>query len=329
VVVTGLAVSPDRKLLYTGDSDGMLRAWEVTRDPPAEREVSRGPAVALEVLAFAPDGKTLLAGPYDHELHLFDATDPMAAPLVIRADPADGRPLRAAFGPDGRTVAVAHVRPEGACLCLWELTTPPRVRSRLAVEARPWSVAWSDDGRYLAVGLVGGAAVVWDVAGSEPKSVADLIGEVVAFAPGGRLLAGGKAGEGVRLHDLSTLPPRAGADFKANFRGMAFSADGRTLFVGEPLGRGLAFDVASPARERKTFNRSGGDVVALMPGAASFDLVTGDDAGQLFAWRGTDPAGSWRLPCPVRAWAAAPDGRHVAGAACDGRVYLFRIAPAP
>jgi WD40 repeat protein len=118
--MTGLAFSPDSKILATGRADGKIALWNVSRpDTPARvGQLLNGPSdnngdnsainseVSVTGIAFSPDGRILATTHLTAGLILWDVTDVNAAtqfgpPVPLATEPA----ARIQFSPSGRTVA--------------------------------------------------------------------------------------------------------------------------------------------------------------------------------------------------------------------------------
>jgi RNA polymerase sigma factor (sigma-70 family) len=107
VTVSAVAFTPDGKVLVTADTEaskkgqtGQVRLWDVTTGKEIRRlRQSNGGASSLSV---APDGRTVASGSAgDGTVHLWNIATGQADTLAT----GHQRSVRAAFGPDGRTLA--------------------------------------------------------------------------------------------------------------------------------------------------------------------------------------------------------------------------------
>jgi WD40 repeat protein len=71
-----VAISPDGKLLASGEADGTVRAWNpaTSQSVGAPFPTGTGPAGSVNVLAFSPDGKLLASGGDDGTVRLWQAS---------------------------------------------------------------------------------------------------------------------------------------------------------------------------------------------------------------------------------------------------------------
>jgi WD40 repeat protein len=94
--VDAVAISPDGRLLVSGDASGAIRVWQT--DKRKEMSSFAGHGDAVWSLAFSPDGSTLASGSRDHTAKLWDvATRSERCTLTGHTDW-----VRAvAFSPDG------------------------------------------------------------------------------------------------------------------------------------------------------------------------------------------------------------------------------------
>jgi len=107
VAGTGLVVSPEREVAFTGLGDGHLHRWtELAGGKPVRGVLDWWQKSGITALALSPDRKRLLAASGDERLGLWDLTrDPIPKPQFYDLRGAAGA---VAFAPDGRHVAVGN-----------------------------------------------------------------------------------------------------------------------------------------------------------------------------------------------------------------------------
>jgi dipeptidyl aminopeptidase/acylaminoacyl peptidase len=220
-----LAVSPDSKHLLTGSrwdekdqqgipEDNSLRLWDVETG----KEISRFDDVLFPInsVAFAPDGKSIVAGGVNSMLGLWD----IETGKRVRRFLAPTNVLSVAFSPDGTQVASSHrgglkdgkwFDPQHSVIILWDVKTGREVRRLRGHTAKIHSLAFSADGRFIASVAGGGHSYsgwrdadehtvrIWDAATGEELARTELenSAQSVVFTPDGRhvVTAGGRRGD--------------------------------------------------------------------------------------------------------------------------------------
>ncbi|HEY7424297.1 MAG TPA: WD40 repeat domain-containing protein [Gemmataceae bacterium] len=190
------------------------------------------------VLAFLPDGKTLLSGDIDGQAHLWD----IGRGNEVRKFGTTARAQhRYALSPDGKTLAVA---PDGEAPTLWDVTTGKRI-GRMPGREGVLALAFSPDNKRLAAGTANSDTIrLFDVAtrkefrslrDDKTPSLSQGVGSLahhLAFLPDGKTLVslGGHLRNKIRIWDVESgelrrsIPVRHGED-----RVLALSPDGRMV----------------------------------------------------------------------------------------------------
>jgi len=188
-VEAGIVVqSPDHTLLAFGAIDGGIRLWRV----PVVQLVAdiQTHQQAVQFLTFSPDGQLLASISVDRGVRVWSVPD---GSLVYRLthpeeEAVERLPLRAAFSPDSKYLAVAN----DTGVQLWDMATGQAVyfvdSARNNASA---ALAYSPDGKLL-VGCGAQPLIsVWEAATGKTLGLLPLPGQFcanVAFSPDGTLL---------------------------------------------------------------------------------------------------------------------------------------------
>jgi mono/diheme cytochrome c family protein/sugar lactone lactonase YvrE len=208
--VTGVGLSPDRKLVAFSTIDGTARLWEVATGKEVHRFV--GHTALVDCLTFAADGSVLLTGGADKTARLWDARTGKELRCLKGHT---NRVTSVALSPDGKRAATTSL---DRTVRLWDTATGKEVRQFERHTNGVHAVAFSPDGKRLLTG--GGEVVVrdrkgipldcgvrvWEVdTGKEVMAILGHRGRVtsVAFAPDGRWVLSSSGDCTIRLLDLN------------------------------------------------------------------------------------------------------------------------------
>jgi RNA polymerase sigma factor (sigma-70 family) len=161
------AVSPDARLLATGDIDTRffgrgqqrpaVRLWDLASGQALR--LLEGHEATIRALAFSPDGK-LLATNEDWETRLWDvATGKSLARLRGGGDAV-------AFSPDGRVLATGGFDDRAH---LWEVTTQKERTVFSGHRGYVYALSFTPDGSALASGSADTSALLWNLRDSERR----------------------------------------------------------------------------------------------------------------------------------------------------------------
>ena len=154
----------------------------------------------IKVLAYSPDGKSIIAGGQGHSARIWnaDTRDPIGRPL----EHALGTSIAAvAFSPNGK---LALTGGSDGTAQLWDAATGKRAAPPFRHNGEVRAVAFSPDGRQVLTGCFDKSARLWDIASG--KEVATLLGhddkiQAVAFSHDGTRIATGSEDGTARLWD--------------------------------------------------------------------------------------------------------------------------------
>ena len=240
-----VVTTPDgRTAITAGSDDGKVAFWDLDDS----RRLVRGVPLASRFVAdestprgvaVSPDDRTLAVTQNDGTVELLD-TSTLEPRAVL--DAFDEPALATDFSPDGRLLAVAGDKGK---LGLWDARTLAPVRRLEGLRGWTQAVAFSPDGRLVAAGDNSGdnrRLRIWDVgSGRQTAFQSDFPPNQLTFSPDGRLLAAAGGDRGVDVRDVASgrLVGKPPLDELA--RSVAFSPDGKLLFVGLYNGTGTFF----------------------------------------------------------------------------------------
>jgi WD40 repeat protein len=349
--VIAAAVSPDERLLASGDLGGVVRFTDLRTWMPAGPPVRLGRPVMWGAMMFSPDGRTVAVGSGSGkrtDVHLVDVAARRAR--RVRSWKGFVRPtglqLVLAYAPDGRRLAVAYARnaettffPTGQRLALldarsgrmlWERAYPRRAQQYEA------HVGFTPDGALI-TSAEQGETFVWDT--REGRITRRYpIGGLPTISPDGTHVAlarndpnYGDPSSAVGLLDLRTGEARTLADNLPSevILSLAFNRDGTRIIGGGGDGTHV-WDVRTGSIV-ETFDAPRGGVqhgVVLDPkgrallgsgvGTVSlWDPDGGRRLGRRFSWASTDN-GCTSYPCAV----IDPRGELIAASQGDGTTAL-------
>ncbi|MFJ8107455.1 hypothetical protein [Streptomyces sp. NPDC096132] len=341
-----LAFSPDGHALAVAGDDGRVHLWDVT-DPghllPLAKPLS---ASAYEVngVAFSPDGKLLASAGNDGTVRLWKMTDPRHPSAVGRTadisyeNGLPGSAQAVAFGPNGRTLAVAG---SDETTHLWDVRNPAKpVRIDSASSNNVVNtVAFSPTGNLMAYG--GDDNSIWLENVTNPGDVRNLTNALdghtgpvlaLAFDPKGTMLASTGADHSIRLW---TIPRTILIGHSGYVDTVDVSPDGRLLASGSQDNTVRLWDVRNPADPRPVSASIRGRTpyvnwVAFSPDGKTLAVAAGPD---IRMWDVTVPSRPEPLSRPLHnpqgnflAVEFTPDGRTLAGGNGDGSVALWDVS---
>lgn len=255
-----VALSADRRWLFTSANDGVGRLWSL-REPRLDAPLYEVKAHQglITAASFSPDGRWLATGGEDNALRIWNlaAGSTVAShelPINAPGLPSNDRRVRViAWSPDSRLLAAA-----GKVPLLWDLSKPDPRRDPVPLGGHSYTVekiVFSDDGRWLATATRDSYALLWPMAAGAPageplKLPVTSSVTIPVFSKDGRWFAVGDAKGGLRLFDLAASPIAASVRELSGTKDVvfaaAFSPDSRWLAAGGNGRTAQLWDLSRP-----------------------------------------------------------------------------------
>lgn len=280
-------------------------------------------------LAFAPDGKQLVAGVSDNTAVLLDTT---TSKTVRVFSGHKDYVIGVAISPDGKRLGTASYDHTAG---VWDLATGKRLLSLEGHRGVVMTVAFAPDGATLATGSLDTEIRLWNGRSGDLLSVLkghkSWVNSLV-FTPDGKQIVSGSSDGTVAVWDVATGKQlQSLRATKAEVRSVAVSPDGRQIAAGLRYGQVKTWNTAD-WKLQLDFQEHREDVFAVTY-INNQVLATGD--------------GGWNRPGEVKLWnaqtgkqlaehahsgevlslAASRDGHALSAGSGDGAVRIWRLAP--
>lgn len=291
--VTGVAVSPDGKLVASCSKDDTIKIWDAATGKLLKTLTAHEQDVYD--VAFSPDGSKLGVGAFNH---------PHPDRTVAIWDPKTGQPLhmmqghdsmvfRVVFSPDGKLLASCGWRP---AVILWNAETGEKVRELGAGEGARCA-AFSPDGKTLAVGQEESVLQLWNVETGEKIRQSEVHTEQrteyltrkytvygVAFTPDGSKLVTGGGDKKVIVWNAETGDKIREMKDNNSVNGLLMLPDGKTVIA---VQHNLSFwniETGQKVKECQEHGSRANDVDCSADGKL---IASGADDRMAFVWDGT------------------------------------------
>jgi WD40 repeat protein/DNA-binding SARP family transcriptional activator len=292
--VLALRFSHDGATLASTDENDTVIVWDLAAG--RARETLRGHAAGVTGVAFSPDDRTLYTSSWDRSVIVWD----------LAGDRRLGRPFVA--GPRTSSQSFGNAQTIG---------------NRGALLARG-----HDDGTVTLVDLTRRAP-----AGTPLHAHSGAV-QAVALSPDGSLLASADAHTAI-VWDLATRRPTGrpipvtenpSSTVSPDITDLALSPGGRTLAIGDGLGRVTLWDLASAPAKRWVLQAAGANTFQFSPDGTI--LAVASRGGEVRLWDVADRSlvPRRRLPADrsdASTVAFTPDGRTLATSGHEGKVVLW------
>jgi WD40 repeat protein len=300
--ISRAVMSADSRWLATGGDDGAVRLWDLqSASPSLAPVVLGGHAKRMAECAFGPDSRWLVTTSDEGTVQLWDVTTP--EPRSIRLGGYTSAVRGVTFSPDGRWLVTSGDQ----VARLWDLHAPRPEASGRAFplgDARIRDVSFSPDSRWIVTVDSERQPRAWDLRGPDTLKT--------PFVLGG-------AGYRARVAVISS-----------DSRWVATTGAPDPIALRDPVVR--LFDLSAADPSKATLNLLGHErgVSAISMSRDASVLITGGTDSTVRFWNllSNSPSDSPIVmsgqPGQIRQLVVSPDGRWVASAADDVRVWPLR-----
>lgn len=242
-LVTAIAMSPDGKLLATGDGIGAIWIWDASEG--RKKRILSGHSSSITGLEFSSDGRQLASSSTDHSARTWDLRSGRER-IVFQGHVTPVADV--CFSPDGKWLVsgggwMDDDKANQGELKIWDARDGREIKSLLGHAGGVQGVAVSPDGGFIASAGMDGTVRLWDPdTGVQKRLLAEHSSPMscICFSSDGTLLASGCHDSIVRIWDVrngqqvnsiqrhtgvgNAHPPRS-------VTGLVFSADGKQVIL--------------------------------------------------------------------------------------------------
>jgi WD40 repeat protein len=260
-LIYGMAFDKDGSHLATGDSDGIVKIWDV-RSHQLLRSLDKD-LYGVNAVAFSPDGTRLLTAGHDSwAMKLFDAA---TGQKLSSLNGHSQEILSAAFSPDGKLMASGD---RAQIAIIWDAQTGARLFDLKGHSQGIYALTFTPDSKRLLTASFDQSIRIWDAAtgkslgtltglpmlqylkgfvGLGPQKHEDIF-RAIAVSPDGKWALSGSWGEvrNVKLWDLASGKlARVFEGQPQQVNSVGFTPDGTQVFATGDYGLAVVWDVAT------------------------------------------------------------------------------------
>jgi RNA polymerase sigma factor (sigma-70 family) len=318
-----LNFSPDGKWLAVAGEHSAIHLWDASRFGKEDRPRQLTGSRSVSSLAFAPDNKTL----YSCDDTFIRAWDLATGKELRRfGPPVPGKDEQwftcIALDPDAsllvsRNIALDNDRLQVVATHLWNPVTGKHIRQLGKTErghfgADSYTAVFSSDGRTVAA-VNNDGMKLWNADTGAELAVLKVDSQRMAFAPDGKSLYGGHAGQ---LCQWAVPSGRLLRSFEGDctiYSPIALAPDGKSIATGEQLCIAV-WDVKTGTR-RHSWSGHDASVWSIFFLNGGKELLTAGEGLSVHRWDLEGRRlGTWKQPgdWELRAAALSPDGKTLA-----------------
>lgn len=326
--LTGVAFSPDGKLIAAGSTDGTVRVFDATTGDLLQTLEGHTGWVVIRGVEFAPDGKILASASLDGTIRLWDPRTGAQRGVFERRGL---RVLAISWHPDGDLLVSSS--DEGAEVLVWNRQSGEVVRSLRSGQGLVTALTYSLDGQMLATGSINGTMRLHLLAenrqltltGGSPSS------QSIAFVSDTDMVAISDTGNVVKFNPTQEQEGQVLRGLEGVAFSLAVSPDLSSIAAGSNTGAIVLWD-AQNGQILHTFDDLKGSIFALTFSSDSRWIIaastTEEDASEIGIWDAT--AGSLEHILTghtdsVTRIAARPGSQVFASISRDGTLKLWDI----